>query len=129
MPLISGYPKKRKKKNGRFTRTGRTKYSLAREYEFNEDRNAHTENLWLLTENYGTAAERRKMRPVIRRRQKGYSIGETGDYTWDEYEKEQTWALDTTNPYYYKHVRGAKEKSGRGGSLGLGGNTEYGKLF
>ena len=114
MPLISGYPKKRKKKNGRFTRTGRTKYALSREYDFNEDRNAHTQNLSLLADNFGTPAERRKIRAIAKKRQGGYSI--PGDYTYDEYRKEQMWALDTTDPYYDKHLAGAKEKYGRGKS-------------
>ena len=62
------------------------------------------------------------MRAIAKKRQGGYTMS-------DEYRKEQGWALDTTNPYYYKHLAGAKEKYGRGDSFGLGGNTEYGKLF
>tara|TARA_R110002051_G_scaffold259928_1_gene319692 strand:- start:7236 stop:8039 length:804 start_codon:yes stop_codon:yes gene_type:complete len=107
-PKRAAAPKK-PKSNGRFTRTGRTKYALSREYDFNEDRNAHTQNLSLLTENFGTPTERRKMRAIAKKRQGGYTMS-------DESQKEDMWALDTTNPYYEEHLRGAKKKYGRGKS-------------
>ncbi len=74
---------------------------LLKQYEKNEDRNAHSENYLLLAKAFGTPKQVKEVEAILKRNEKQ---GHTS-------EKDNKWMYKNINPYYKKLVGAAKNES------------------